>query len=249
MFKVSPASLQTFIDTRLTLTLSVIPNSNYVITVSNWNSLKYFCVVFFCNHQVPRDILITLYILRMSWCSRVLHSHFPDPSSLQLNDRTLKTHACKLVVIHVLHYSPHLSVFVTHYLSTVLIPIQDTSRTFGAAANWIHCKRFEIEAFLRRCWFRVTQPVRLFHTLHLIDVEHMTTYGRLRGRRLLLQAVRDQTISLCTADFHSVTTSRRSSCTTCLLYSCQKTFQIRDPAVFLCATMSPVVVADLRRET
>jgi hypothetical protein len=33
MFKVSPASLQTFIDTRLTLTPSVIPNSNYVIMV------------------------------------------------------------------------------------------------------------------------------------------------------------------------------------------------------------------------
>jgi hypothetical protein len=48
MFKVSPASLQTFIDTpncvledrqgqgdtRLTLTQSVIPNSNYVIMVN-----------------------------------------------------------------------------------------------------------------------------------------------------------------------------------------------------------------------
>jgi hypothetical protein len=31
-------------DTRLTLTPSVIPNSNYVITVSDRNSLKYFCV-------------------------------------------------------------------------------------------------------------------------------------------------------------------------------------------------------------
>jgi hypothetical protein len=34
MYKVAPASLQTFIDTRLTLILSVIPNSNYVIMVS-----------------------------------------------------------------------------------------------------------------------------------------------------------------------------------------------------------------------
>jgi hypothetical protein len=61
MFKVSPASLQTFIDktkcvpedrqgqgdTRLTLTPSVIPNSNYVIMVSDWNCLKCFCVFFF----------------------------------------------------------------------------------------------------------------------------------------------------------------------------------------------------------
>jgi hypothetical protein len=47
-FKVSPASLQTFIDTRLTLTPSVIPNSNYVIMISDWYCLKYFCL-FFCT--------------------------------------------------------------------------------------------------------------------------------------------------------------------------------------------------------
>jgi hypothetical protein len=35
MFKVSPASLQAFIDTRLTLTPSVIPNFNYVIVASD----------------------------------------------------------------------------------------------------------------------------------------------------------------------------------------------------------------------
>jgi hypothetical protein len=35
MFKAYSASLQTFIDTRLTLTPSVIPNSNYVIMVSD----------------------------------------------------------------------------------------------------------------------------------------------------------------------------------------------------------------------
>jgi hypothetical protein len=41
MFEVSSASLQRFIDTpggtRLTLTSSIIPNSNYVIMVSDWN--------------------------------------------------------------------------------------------------------------------------------------------------------------------------------------------------------------------
>jgi hypothetical protein len=62
MFKVSPASLQTFIHTRLTLTPSVIPNSNYVIMVSDWNCLKYFCLFLYCNHQVHREFLITLYI-------------------------------------------------------------------------------------------------------------------------------------------------------------------------------------------
>jgi hypothetical protein len=62
MSKVSPASLQTFLDTRLTLTPSVISNSNYVIMVSDWNCLKYFCVFLYCNHQVHRVFLITLYV-------------------------------------------------------------------------------------------------------------------------------------------------------------------------------------------
>jgi hypothetical protein len=62
MFKVSPASLQTFIDARLTLTPSVIPNSNYVIMVSYRNCLKYFCLFLYCNHQVYRYSLITLYV-------------------------------------------------------------------------------------------------------------------------------------------------------------------------------------------
>jgi hypothetical protein len=63
MFKVSPASLQTFIDTPNCVledrvkysTPSVIPNSNYVIMVSDWNCLKYFCVFLYCHHQVHRD--------------------------------------------------------------------------------------------------------------------------------------------------------------------------------------------------
>jgi hypothetical protein len=61
MFKVSPANLQTFMDTKPTLTPSVIPNFNYVIMVSDWNSLKYFCIFLYCNHHVNRNFLITLY--------------------------------------------------------------------------------------------------------------------------------------------------------------------------------------------
>jgi hypothetical protein len=61
MFKVPPAGFQTFIDTRLQLTLSVIPNSNHVITVSDLNCLKYFCVFLYCNHQEHKNVLITLY--------------------------------------------------------------------------------------------------------------------------------------------------------------------------------------------
>jgi hypothetical protein len=74
MFKLSPASLQTFTDTRLTLTPSVISNSNYVIMVTDWNCLKYFFVFFLsCNHQVglsqwPRGLR------RRSTAARLLRS-------------------------------------------------------------------------------------------------------------------------------------------------------------------------------
>jgi hypothetical protein len=44
LFKLSPISLQTFINTRLTL--SIIPYSNYIIVASDWNNLAYFCVFF-----------------------------------------------------------------------------------------------------------------------------------------------------------------------------------------------------------
>jgi hypothetical protein len=48
-------------DSRLTLTSSVFPNFNYVIMVSDWNSLKYFAR--FCT-VINRctETLITLYI-------------------------------------------------------------------------------------------------------------------------------------------------------------------------------------------
>jgi hypothetical protein len=49
-------------DTRLTLMPSVIPNSNYIIMVSDWNFLKYFCLFLYYNYQVFRDFLITLYL-------------------------------------------------------------------------------------------------------------------------------------------------------------------------------------------
>jgi hypothetical protein len=68
MFKVSPASLQTFTDTRLTLTPSVIPNSNYVIMVSDWSCLKYFCMFLYCNHQVHRYFWSRCIIYRILIC-------------------------------------------------------------------------------------------------------------------------------------------------------------------------------------
>ena len=61
MFKVSPRqSADTYWHAKL---CSVIPNPNYVITVGDWNCLKYciFACFLYCNRQVHRDFLITLY--------------------------------------------------------------------------------------------------------------------------------------------------------------------------------------------
>jgi hypothetical protein len=62
MFRVSPASLHTFIDTPNCVLEDRVQYTNYVIMVSDCNSLKYFCVFLYCNNQVHRDFLITLYI-------------------------------------------------------------------------------------------------------------------------------------------------------------------------------------------
>jgi hypothetical protein len=48
-------------DTRLTLMPFIVPNSNYVLMVNNWNCLKHICVLLYCNHQMHRDFSITLY--------------------------------------------------------------------------------------------------------------------------------------------------------------------------------------------
>jgi hypothetical protein len=66
-------------DTRPTLTPSVIPNSNYVVTVSDWNCLKYFCVFLYCNHQVHRDFLIALYVHCLSCCILLTLWHTQPP--------------------------------------------------------------------------------------------------------------------------------------------------------------------------
>jgi hypothetical protein len=66
MFKVSPASLQTFIDTPNCVLEDRVQYANYFILVSDWNCLKYFCVFLYRNHQVRRDLFITLYSLKIS---------------------------------------------------------------------------------------------------------------------------------------------------------------------------------------
>jgi hypothetical protein len=70
MFKVSPASLQTFIDTpncvledRIEYSTVHIPNAFYDghIQVSDFKCSKHFYVFLYCKHQVYRDFLIILY--------------------------------------------------------------------------------------------------------------------------------------------------------------------------------------------
>jgi hypothetical protein len=67
MFKLSPASLQTFIDTpncvledHVQYRTVRIPNvfCDYHLLIIN--IFYYFCVFLCCNHQVHRDVLITL---------------------------------------------------------------------------------------------------------------------------------------------------------------------------------------------
>jgi hypothetical protein len=68
-------------DTRLTLMSSVIYNSKYIIMVSYWNCLKYFCLFFYRNHQAHRDFLITLYYVHSYvTCFRNLPD---DPTGLE----------------------------------------------------------------------------------------------------------------------------------------------------------------------
>jgi hypothetical protein len=47
MFKVSPTGHQTFIDTPNCVLEYRVQHTNYVIMVSDWSSLKYFCMLFF----------------------------------------------------------------------------------------------------------------------------------------------------------------------------------------------------------
>jgi hypothetical protein len=60
-------------DTRLTLTPSVIPDSNYVIMVNDWNWLKYFWFFLYSNNQVHREFLIA----PMYNCTRCLMLSLP----------------------------------------------------------------------------------------------------------------------------------------------------------------------------
>jgi hypothetical protein len=60
MFKVTPASLQTFIDTPNCVLEDRVQYT--VIMVSDLNCLKYFCAFWYCNHQVHRHFLITLHM-------------------------------------------------------------------------------------------------------------------------------------------------------------------------------------------
>jgi hypothetical protein len=61
MFKVSPASLQTFIDTQNFVLEDRVQYSTVHIP-NVFCDGHVFCVFLYCNHQVHRHFLITLYL-------------------------------------------------------------------------------------------------------------------------------------------------------------------------------------------
>jgi hypothetical protein len=61
-FKVSPASLQIFIDTPNCFLEARVQYSTVHIPNVFCDGHLFFCVFLYCNHQVHRDFLITLYI-------------------------------------------------------------------------------------------------------------------------------------------------------------------------------------------
>jgi hypothetical protein len=54
-------------DSRLTLTPSVIPNSNYVNMISDWNCLKYFCKFFFLYTSGAQRLFYQPVYLNIVW--------------------------------------------------------------------------------------------------------------------------------------------------------------------------------------
>jgi hypothetical protein len=81
MFKVSPAILQTFIDTLCCVLENRVQYTNYFSMVSDWwlKLFKIFLhVVLCCNYQVHRDFLIVLYI------DMALYPVMLDPSEIKI---------------------------------------------------------------------------------------------------------------------------------------------------------------------
>jgi hypothetical protein len=66
MFKVSPASLQTFIDTRRTVfSKAVFSVARSTFRMYSVMAIFKSSIVLYCNRQVHRDFLITLYNLSL----------------------------------------------------------------------------------------------------------------------------------------------------------------------------------------
>jgi hypothetical protein len=72
-FKMSPR-LQTFIDTRLKLKPSAISISNHIILVSEKNYITFASFLYY-NHQVHRDILLTLCVYIQGFQKLYTHTY------------------------------------------------------------------------------------------------------------------------------------------------------------------------------
>jgi hypothetical protein len=75
-------------DSRITPTPSLIPNCNYVIMVSDWNCLKYFCV-FFCT------VIIRCTETFLSFCISTFHKNLLSRSTYYWrNQEVPRIHRC-----------------------------------------------------------------------------------------------------------------------------------------------------------
>jgi hypothetical protein len=90
-------------DIRLTLTPSVIPNSNYVFMVSDWNCLKYFCM-FFVLYSSGAHRLFDHPVPYFYEAPRGFT--FYDPIVSQLNRSPLPSSCYSYYVLHQHRYFP-----------------------------------------------------------------------------------------------------------------------------------------------
>jgi hypothetical protein len=105
-------------DTILTLTPPGISNSNYVIMVSDWNCLKYFCGFLYCNNQMHRDLLIILYVFFyfILWPTNAQLFHKWSHCYMFRQHRVI----LRELVIDTL--PRHTSISCTHHASTTVAP-------------------------------------------------------------------------------------------------------------------------------
>jgi hypothetical protein len=113
-------------DTRLTLTPSLIPNSNYVIMVSDWNCLKYFCVFFLCiviircTQTFWSPLHLTTSVL-FSFCPWELLLILPHHTTIMLFPKEFLLILSHLKIVVLLSYCSTDFLLILSYLKIVVL--------------------------------------------------------------------------------------------------------------------------------